>query len=1080
MRKTAQLFLLLFAVAFAHAQASVPTISKISPSLSPAGPVGRPVTITGTNFGASGTVAFGGVTATTNSWSATSIVANVPAGLADGSTTVTVSVGGVASNAFAFKIIPVITTASANYVPTGTVITVTGVGFGAAPGTITFNGVPTTPAAWSDSSVTAAVPVDASNGPLVITAIGGFKTNGLWFYVTPHIDSISPAANVIGAPVTITGTGFGTSFQQFITAITFNGISATPTSWGNTSIVVPVPAGASSGSVIVYNNFASNSVPFTVATSAPTLQVLSPTSGSYGTTVTISGAGFGTSQGSGFVMLGTARANVTSWSDTQITATVALNAASGPAFVSQGAPSNSINFTVPVTVQANPASVTLATGMFKLVNLTSNAGTPVTADNWTSDNTSVATIITQLPVLGSGRLFGDLLIPTPQTPEITAVAPGTAHLTATYQGVTAKITVTVVAPSDPNNPSLPPGTVEWTIPPQYSGGTLIRSLETAPGQPAYFMNTPAGDGLIALDNEGRQLWATSLDSASRGFEKILPDMEGDVITQFANASVGDALLATASDGSHPWTYNAPPTGQFDIHPGHTCLLGVGCGDFTKSYAVDDGKVYVVESAVISQQHVSSLVSINTATGQATKVTLPASSITNKFLQSSCGGTDTITFSDAFGDYSQPTVMADGTVYIEASTENSTDTLNACVDPPVETFTGKSLVQLLHYDSTGALLSTQTLDGTPGAALAQPRQIIPDGQGGVIATWTEGGPNPMMAHITSSGSNNFNFTTFGDWKGPMVLGDNNTVFSNDASINVGSGTINWSNANINHPLLAMANGALYFQGNDAGIYQSDAHGNSTLLFTPNASVDYFPGSHDLLAQTGALAGPQMFASLNPSWAFPRAYYKETIIPAKLCSGAAADIKSGICQPGPNPIGSQITYNGDRDWQLCGGAGPDPMFTGQRPFGYQRCAQYSMGDNTGKVIKKKGITTYEDVQAVKLVQDGQDRTADLGKQIGQTDKTKRFDTLSTYMFWDEYAMRDTSKLNIPPFNTDYILRQVIYGVDDVQLQINCYREVAGTPGDDGSFPPYTVYVLNITSAPTTNCATADYTNALTGPK
>ncbi len=56
-----------------HAQ-SAPTITSLSPSLGPVSPVGRPITISGSGFGASpGAVTFGGVTAATNSWSDTSI-----------------------------------------------------------------------------------------------------------------------------------------------------------------------------------------------------------------------------------------------------------------------------------------------------------------------------------------------------------------------------------------------------------------------------------------------------------------------------------------------------------------------------------------------------------------------------------------------------------------------------------------------------------------------------------------------------------------------------------------------------------------------------------------------------------------------------------------------------------------------------------------------------------------------------------------------------------------------------------------------------------------------------------------------
>ena len=63
---------------------------------------------------------------------------------------------------------------------------------------------------------------------------------------------IQPAEGPPGTVVTITGTNF--SPIQDKSTITFNGIKATPTSWTSTSIVVPVPATATRGNVVVTVN----------------------------------------------------------------------------------------------------------------------------------------------------------------------------------------------------------------------------------------------------------------------------------------------------------------------------------------------------------------------------------------------------------------------------------------------------------------------------------------------------------------------------------------------------------------------------------------------------------------------------------------------------------------------------------------------------------------------------------------------------------------------------------------------------------------------------------------------------------
>lgn len=79
----------------------------------------------------------------------------------------------------------------------------------------------------------------------------------------PAVTGISPTSGASSTSVTVTGTNFGAT--QGTGIVTFNGTSATPTSWGNTSIVAPVPAGATTGPVVVQaRGQNSNGVTFTV------------------------------------------------------------------------------------------------------------------------------------------------------------------------------------------------------------------------------------------------------------------------------------------------------------------------------------------------------------------------------------------------------------------------------------------------------------------------------------------------------------------------------------------------------------------------------------------------------------------------------------------------------------------------------------------------------------------------------------------------------------------------------------------------------------------------------------------------
>ena len=93
----------------------------------------------------------------------------------------------------------------------------------------------------------------------------------------------------------------------------------------------------------------------------PVITTLTPTSGAAGVQVAISGSGFGATQGTGGVWLGSTVGTVVSWSNTQVVATVASNATSGTAQVQQGgAWSDPVPFTVST---ATISSITPTSGL---------------------------------------------------------------------------------------------------------------------------------------------------------------------------------------------------------------------------------------------------------------------------------------------------------------------------------------------------------------------------------------------------------------------------------------------------------------------------------------------------------------------------------------------------------------------------------------------------------------------------------------------------------------------------------------------------------------------------------------------
>src|SRR4029077_2960319 len=144
------------------------------------------------------------------------------------------------------------------------------------------------------------------------------------------ISSLSPTSGAIGASVTIAGSNFGAT--RGTSTVRFNGTAATPTSWSASSIVVPVPTVATTGPVsVTVNNVASNTLGFTVtSTQGPNITSLSPTSGSIGTSVTITGSNFGATRGTNTVRFNGTAATPTSWSASSIVVPVPTGATTGP------------------------------------------------------------------------------------------------------------------------------------------------------------------------------------------------------------------------------------------------------------------------------------------------------------------------------------------------------------------------------------------------------------------------------------------------------------------------------------------------------------------------------------------------------------------------------------------------------------------------------------------------------------------------------------------------------------------------------------------------------------------------------
>ena len=288
-----------------------PSIDKLEPD---SGPVGASVKIKGSNFGGSGgSVTFNGTTATTSNWSHDVIRARVPSGATTGNVVVTNS-ANKSSSGTTFTVTntpaPSISRLDPNSGPVDTSVTIEGSNFGSS-GSVTFNGTSASTTSWASNEIETTVPSGATTGSVVVTT-GGQSSAGVTFTVTtpaPSISRLDPSSGLVGASVTIEGSNFGSSTGT----VTFNGTTASTSSWAADEIETTVPSGATSGNVVVTTSGgqASAGVTFTVTTPAPSISRLDPSSGLVGASVTIEGSNFGSS--SGTVTFNGTSASTSSW-----------------------------------------------------------------------------------------------------------------------------------------------------------------------------------------------------------------------------------------------------------------------------------------------------------------------------------------------------------------------------------------------------------------------------------------------------------------------------------------------------------------------------------------------------------------------------------------------------------------------------------------------------------------------------------------------------------------------------------------------------------------------------------------------
>ncbi|HKT48567.1 MAG TPA: Ig-like domain-containing protein, partial [Candidatus Acidoferrales bacterium] len=176
----------------------------------------------------------------------------------------TVSITSPAANSTLSGTVSVTATAADNVAVATVQFKVDGANSGAALTAAPYSYALNTTTLSDGNHVLSAVATDAA-GNSATSATVAVKVNNTT--PAPSISGLNPTSGVVGTSVTISGANFGAT--QGTSTVKFNGTTASVTSWSAASIVATVPAGASTGSVVVtVGGVASNGVNFTVTTTS--------------------------------------------------------------------------------------------------------------------------------------------------------------------------------------------------------------------------------------------------------------------------------------------------------------------------------------------------------------------------------------------------------------------------------------------------------------------------------------------------------------------------------------------------------------------------------------------------------------------------------------------------------------------------------------------------------------------------------------------------------------------------------------------------------------------------------------------
>jgi hypothetical protein len=482
----------------------------------------------------------------------------------------------------------------------------------------------------------------------------------------------------------------------------------------------------------------------------------------------------------------------------------------------------------PLSLKITPATVNMAIGGTQKFTAVDNYGYPRLDVIWTVSDPSLATVTSDED----------------NAAIVTALAAGQVTLTANAEAVTAQEQVTILTPS-----SFVPGTTVWSAPliPGFSPVQLAQAVPSTNGPDLYSIQT-SGDGtqsiVQALMADGEQLWQTQLPVVNNN---SVPDGYGGLlVTEYNTCTPGQTQPMTVVDLDAATARPLWQVASAGIQNGQQIQYCYTAATAPQMAVRGDGAVIIAEP---TNAGLPSVTVVSGQNGATTTYSVTSSSITNSSGQTTyvqcCVG--------------PPMVNSDAVAYVEYEVRTVVNNI----------ITADSLY-LFHINLDRSSGSTLLSSTTQNEALL-PGPIIPDGQGGVLATRTISPSSPPVPQYPYQAADvsagvvgtpyNLPFSpqtvTF-EQSPTLVLGENGTAFASGttsitinggtisvdqvASFNLSSGATNWTyQATAQNSLSIIASAA----GNGLVAKTTDQSAHDTLLWFNSAgaaTMDTWNASH----------------------------------------------------------------------------------------------------------------------------------------------------------------------------------------------------------------------------------------------